>query len=201
MSKKFIRKIALVVLITAGSVTAFGNCFGKFALVRKFYAAHDGIEVGSGMLARFVKTILMYFPFSILYFIGFLFDVILFNLIEFWTGNNVIGLNEYNKNGEYVKSIQKDDESVTLKYSGFGERLDMTMKKGEINESFVALRNEPGKLYKEVNGKLNEIEVSSETIGSKMILKLAQNGKLKSSKVIEVKDYKEFEAKLATQIQ
>ncbi|MCC6275874.1 MAG: DUF3332 family protein [Leptospiraceae bacterium] len=201
MTKSFIRKVALVTLLVGGFFLAFGNCFGKFALIRKFYAAHDGINVGSGMLARFVKTILLWFPFGILYAISAFFDLILFNLIEFWTGNNVVGLNEYSKDGVFVKNFENGDEKLKLTYSGFGARVSIDVKKGNYAESFVALRSEPGKLYKESNGSLSEIEVSSQTVGSKMILKMAQGGKLQSTKIVDVKDYQTIEKRFASEVQ
>ena len=34
-------------------------------------------------------------------------DIVILNLIEFWTDSNPLGLNEYNKEGQYVKSFKK----------------------------------------------------------------------------------------------
>ncbi len=201
MTKSFIRKVALLTLLLGGFFIGFGNCFGKFALVHKFYAVNDSINIGDGVLKRFIKTILMWIPFIWIYAIGFILDLFIINMIEFWTGNNVVGLNEYSKEGVFVKHFKNKDEELKLTYTGFGSRLNIDIRKGDFNESFVALRSEPGKLYKENNGKLSEIDVTSQTVGSKMILKMAQNGKLHSTKVVEAKDYDAIEKKLISEIQ
>lgn len=202
MTKSFIRKVALVTLLVGGFFLAFGNCFGKFALARKVYGFNDSINIGGGIVSRFFKTIIMWvFMIIPLYGIAFLLDLILFNLIEFWTGNNVVGLNEYDKNGIYVKNMKHGDEELKLTYSEFGAKLAMEIKKGDMNETFFAFRSEPNKIFKEVNGKMKEIEVSSQTVGSKMILKMAQGGKLQSTKIVDVKDYQTIEKRFASEVQ
>ncbi|NUM41952.1 MAG: hypothetical protein HUU45_10035, partial [Leptospiraceae bacterium] len=123
------------------------------------------------------------------------------NLIEFWTGNNLVGLNEYNEKGEYVKSMKYQDEEVKLTFSEYGAKLAMEVKKGDTNETFFAFRNQPNKIFKEVNGKMKEIEISSQTVGSKMILKMAEAGKLQSSKVVDVKDFQAIEKRYAAEVQ
>lgn len=60
-------------------------------------------------------------------------------------------------------------------------------------------RAEPGKFFVEKDGKLEEIVVSSETVGSKTILKMAEQGKLKSTKVVDTKTLNDLEAKLVSE--
>lgn len=65
------------------------NCFGKFALTRKLYTWNDSLG------NNFVKTLVMYVLFFIpVYAVVGIIDIILLNLIEFWSGSNPISMNE-----------------------------------------------------------------------------------------------------------
>ncbi|EQA45972.1 PF11810 domain protein [Leptospira broomii serovar Hurstbridge str. 5399] len=196
MVKKIFKKTLLLLVVVMVSLGSLANCFGRFAVTHKFYSAHDGINIGSGFFNKFVKTLLLYFPFAILYGIGIFVDVILFNLIEFWSGSNPVGLNEYDKEGKFVKTYQQDGTQITLTFTGFGSRLDLTAQKEGKSETLTALRSQPGKFYKAQGDQLLEVEVTSETIGSQVILKLVEQGKLKSSKVIEAKTLADLQSQV-----
>ncbi len=200
MNKMF-KKITLLLLIVGVSLTSFANCFGKFALTRKVYGFNEGL-MGNDWAGKIVKTILMYVYFFIPIIAGIVWfiDVVILNLIEFWTDSNPLGLNEYNKEGKYVKSFQKDGETLKLTYINFGQKLVIDVSNNGKADQFVVLRSEPGKFFKETDDKLEEITVDSKNIGSKMILRMATKGKLESSKVIDVKDYKQLEQKYAGEI-
>lgn len=198
MIKKTLQKTILSFVLVGLSFGSLANCFGKFAIVRAFYNANDGINIGGGLLAKIIKTILFWIPFSFLMGIGAFFDLFLFNLIEFWSGSNPVGLNEYDKEGKYVKTFEQDGEKLTLVYSNFGSRLDLTtVSKEGKGETLSTFRDQPGKFFVERDGKLSEVEVSSQTVGSKVILKLTEQGKLKSSKVVESKTLEELELRAA----
>jgi hypothetical protein len=196
---KLFKKITLLLLIVGVSLTSFANCFGKFALTRKVYGFNEGL-MGNDWAGKIVKTILMYVYFILPNWIVMFIDVVILNLIEFWTDSNPLGLNEYNKEGKYVKSFQKEGESLKLTYLNFGQKLVIDVSKNGKSDQFVVLRSEPGKFFKETDDKLEEITVDSKNIGSKMILRMATKGKLESSKVIDVKDYKQLEQKYAGEI-
>ena len=196
---KLFKKLTLLLLIVGVSLTSFANCFGKFALTRKVYGLNEGL-MGNDWAGKIVKTILMYVYFILPNWIVMFIDVVILNLIEFWTDSNPLGLNEYNKEGKYVKSFQKEGESLKLTYLNFGQKLVIDVSKNGKSDQFVVLRSEPGKFFKETDDKLEEITVDSKNIGSKMILRMATKGKLESSKVIDVKDYKQLEQKYAGEI-
>ncbi|MBW0435813.1 hypothetical protein DLM76_20220 [Leptospira yasudae] len=198
MQQNKFRKAIVAILLPMTLLLSFANCFGKFAIVKKVYDVNESFNIGSGLLAKFIKTLVMYFPFSILYAVGFFFDLILFNLIEFWSGSNPVGYNEYDQDGKYVKSFEEKGEKLTLVYTNFGSRLDITAEKEGNVQTLCALRSEPGKFFVEKNGKLEEIIVTSETVGSKTILKMAEQGRLKSTKVVDTKTLTELEEKLAS---
>jgi hypothetical protein len=199
MSKLF-RKITLLFLIVGFSLTSFANCFGKFALVKKMHAFNEGINVGNGWVSKFIRTVIMWIAFFVATWWLFALDIIVFNLIEFWTDSNPIGFNEYNKEGQYVKSFSKDGEILKLTYLNFGQKLVIDVSNKEKSDQFIVLRSEPGKFFKERENKLEEISISAVNVGPKIILKMATGGKLESSKVIEAKDYKQLEQKYAGEI-
>ncbi|WCL48825.1 DUF3332 family protein [Leptospira sp. GIMC2001] len=184
------KKAVTVLCIALASVFSFANCFGSFGIVKTVYNAHKGLKIGSGMLAKFIQTILMYFPFSILYAIGFLADVILFNLVEFWTNSNPVAMSEFDMDGKLVRNYQQGSDSVTLTYSEFGKKMNISISSAEKTEEFVVLKEKEGVLFKEVDGKLVEIDVNEKQIGSNTILKMVENGKLISTKVIKTEDLK-----------
>lgn len=70
------------------------NCFGRFAIVRALYSFVDGLDfTWSGkVLTKFIKTILMWviFVFPFVGGLAFAADLIVINLIEFWTGKNIV---------------------------------------------------------------------------------------------------------------
>jgi hypothetical protein len=79
-----------VLLLTLGSITITQTgCFGTFALTRKAYNWHDGVSNN-----KFVKSLLLWIPMAIVYSITAMLDVVIFNLIEFWSGSNPLSMNE-----------------------------------------------------------------------------------------------------------
>lgn len=197
---KLFKKITLLLLIVGVSLTSFANCFGKFALTRKLHAFNESIQVGNGFVSKIIQTLVMWASWFIAGWWLFAADLIVFNLIEFWTDSNPLGLNHYNQDGKYVKTFKKDSEMLKLTYLNFGQKLVIDLSNSEKAEQFVVLRSEPGKFFKETNGKLEEVVVDSKNIGSRMILRMATKGKLESSKVIDVKDYKQLEQKYTGEI-
>ncbi|WCL49714.1 DUF3332 family protein [Leptospira sp. GIMC2001] len=199
---KTIKKIITLLTIVGISLTSVLNCFGKFALTRTVYTFNTGIGNAS-WTGKIVRTLVMYVYFLIPIIAGlvWLIDVLILNLIEFWTDSNPMGLNEYNKEGKYVKKIEQDGESLKLTYLNFGQKLVIDINNKNKSEQFVVLRSEPGKFFKETDDQLEEIIVNPQTVGSKVILKMAINGKLQSSKVIDIQDYNELEEKFVHEFQ
>lgn len=186
------KNITFLVLLGV-SLSTF-NCFGKFALTRKAYEFNASIG-GEGFLWKTIRTVIAYIYFIFPVYVVLFSDAIVFNLIEYWTDNNIIGYNEYDKNGVYVKFYQKERESLTLTYLNFGNRLNLEVSNGKDMDRFVALRNEPGNLYRENKGKLEKLDIASKEVGSKLILQILSHGKLESSKVVEREDFKKLEKK------
>lgn len=70
------------------------SCFGEFALTRKVYEINSGIG-GDDMEGKILRTLFMYAAFIIPVYEACAFiDVVVFNLLEFWTGSNPLALQE-----------------------------------------------------------------------------------------------------------
>jgi hypothetical protein len=84
MKKVVFSAMAAMIMITQT------GCFGSFELVKKIYNFNDNITDSD-----FVNT-LVFYVFTILpvYSIGVFIDVVILNLIEFWTGSNPIAMVE-----------------------------------------------------------------------------------------------------------
>ncbi|MBK8395777.1 MAG: DUF3332 family protein [Leptospiraceae bacterium] len=198
--KRITKKIILMLLVVGVSLSSFANCFGKFTLVKKMHGFNEGIDVGSGFVSKFIRTVVMWVAFIVAGWWLFALDLIVFNLIEFWTDSNPLGLNEYDKEGKYVKSFSRNGDTLKLTYLNFGQKLIIDLSNQEKSEQFVVLRSEKGKFFKETDNKLEEISIDSVNVGNKLILKMATGGKLESSKVMDLKEYQQLERKYAGEI-
>lgn len=194
MKKKSLTMFLISAMLLAGTA----NCFGKFSLTRKIYTFNDSINAGGGLVGKLVKTLVMYAMFIIpVYGIGGAVDLIILNLIEFWTDSNPLGLNEFDKNGNYVKEMAEGNLKIQMIYSGFGEKMTMNIHDGKNSASYVSVRNQPGILFEEKNGVLVPVSIESEKIGNKAILKMVKDGKLESAKVVDYSKISEMESKLS----
>lgn len=89
--KKKVTSIALSAVLLITSIAQTG-CFGEFALTRKIYEFNSGIA-GDGLGGRFVRTLVMYGLMVIpVYSIAGFLDIVIFNLIEFWSGSNPLAM-------------------------------------------------------------------------------------------------------------
>ena len=167
MSVKKIKKNMLVSLLLL-SIFLSGNCFGKFALVRKIYDVNDGLTFGAtGKLGGVIKSIVMLvFVFLPVYGISLFLDIVVFNLLEFWTDKNPMAVNE-----KPVQELASEgNTSVTKKVDG--DRMDLVFKNNQTVETIVVFKNKPGKFYTEKNAKLEEIKLNSMEFGSVSILSM-----------------------------
>lgn len=174
MSVKKLKNMLVSLLLL--SIILSGNCFGKFALVRKIYDINDGLTFGeTGKLGGVIKTVIMIaFIFVPVYGIAGFLDVILFNLLEFWTDKNPMAINE-----KPVKELASErSTSITKKVDG--DRMDLIIRNNKNVESIVVFKNKPGKFYTEKNAKLEEIKLNSMEFGSVSIISMeSANGSKK----------------------
>lgn len=101
------RKFFIVAAAASIMITQTG-CFGSFALVKKIYEFNDGISDN-----KVVKTLFFYLLNIIpVYGIASFLDIIIFNLVEFWSGSNPISMNE-GEVEEQLMTIKGDTYKVT----------------------------------------------------------------------------------------
>jgi hypothetical protein len=200
MFKTTLKKFSISFFIFFFSLLSVSNCFGKYAAVRFMYDRNLDFKYDSSVKGQTVlRTIVMWVT-SWIYLIAGILDVFVFNVIEFWSDKNPIGFNEYNKQGRFVKTFTHKNESLTLIYSEFGHKLNIRLSNGSETKELVALKSEPGKFFTEVNGELEEMQISSKQIGESLLLQTAKRGKLDSSTVVKVKDLNELEAKITNRL-
>ena len=108
MKKLLAYSLAFCFLITQTS------CFGSFELVKKIYNFNDSASDNN-----FVKTLLFYVLWIIpVYGISAFLDIIIFNLIEFWSGSNPLAMAEGEVEQEMI-TVNGQDYLVTATKNQF----------------------------------------------------------------------------------
>lgn len=94
--------VSLSLLVSSVAVT---GCYGKFALTKKVYDWNGGL--GNKFLKSIVFWALVIIP---VYEVAGLADVVIFNLLEFWTGSNPIA------SAQPITTRQLADGSVEIQH-------------------------------------------------------------------------------------
>jgi len=126
------------------------SCFGSFELTKKIYDWNDGIHSD-----KFVKSLFMWLLMIIpVYQVGAALDLIIFNLIEFWSGTNPVAMSEGDIEQESI-IINGNEYLVTATKNQFRfEKVN-----GDSTEEIGVLRfveNDKKWLY-EKDGELTEV--------------------------------------------
>ena len=134
---RFGKGIALVLVAAVGALSA--GCFGKFQLTRKVYDINQSID------EKYVRSATTWI-FVILPVYGFaaLADLIVFNVIEFWTGENPVDAEPVTKvsahgNGRTVLTLSRDGSATVAAIERYeGERLVSTLRVRDDGRGNVA---------------------------------------------------------------
>ena len=163
-----LKRLISLVLILSMSWLGFVQCYGGFALTKKLHGWVGSL--GNKWISWIVFLVFVFFP---VYGICILADALIFNSIEFWSGNNVIGLN-FDENGEHKKVVEKGDEKAVLLYRQFGRRLDITIyKRGDKVQQLVLKKDLPGKFFTPgARGELEELQLETRDQNESKILRL-----------------------------
>jgi hypothetical protein len=97
---RLVKVVALVLVVSVGVVMSAG-CFGKFQLTRNLYDINKSV---SDQYVRSAVTWLFVIPYALT---GLL-DFTIFNLIEFWSGQNPIAA------GSQARVYEKGDERAEM---------------------------------------------------------------------------------------
>lgn len=139
------KRVIAAILIGAVLVLSFTACFGKFQATRTVYGWNDSLG------NKWVKT-LVFWAFSIIpvYMVVGLVDAIIFNLIEFWTGQNPIASVPL-KDGALAEFTRIDEATV---------KVTVTQVDGTVSEFSMVKVDDRGLVIKDRDGAvLSQVEV------------------------------------------
>ncbi len=124
---RFGKGIALVLVAAVGALSA--GCFGKFQLTRKVYDINQSID------EKYVRSAATWiFVIAQVYTVAALLDLIVFNVMEFWSGENPVAEAKVTKvyaqgNGRTVLTLSRDGSATVAVIERYeGERLVSTLR-------------------------------------------------------------------------
>jgi len=147
---RFGKGIALVLVAAVGTLAA--GCFGKFQLTRKVYDMNKAID------EKYVRSAATWiFVIVPVYGVAALLDLIVFNVIEFWSGENPVAEAKVTKvfpqgNGRTVLTLSRDGSATVAVIERYaGERLVSTLRVRDDGAGKVtAVETAAGKEVREV---------------------------------------------------
>ena len=154
---RFGKGIALVLVAAVGALSA--GCFGKFQLTRKVYDINQSIDE---KYVRSAATWIFVIPYALT---GIL-DFVIFNAIEFWTGENPVASAPVTKvyaqgNGRTVLTLSRDGSATVAVIERYeGERLVSTLRVRDDGWGRVAA------VETAAGGKVREISAVAASDGS-----------------------------------
>jgi hypothetical protein len=134
---RFGKGIALVLVAAMGALSA--GCFGKFQLTRKVYDMNK--EIDEKYVRSAVTWIFVIIP---VYGFAALADLIVFNVIEFWSGENPVDSAPATKvfeqgNGRAVLTLSRDGSATVAVIERYeGERLVSSLRVRDDGRGKVA---------------------------------------------------------------
>lgn len=143
--------------VLAGMALLLGSagCYGKFGLTKKVYDWNGSL--GDKWLVWLVFLLLAFFP---VYGLCLFIDALLFNTIEFWTGNNPMAINTVAPDGTEVAITKVEGQPnvarVTTRTPG-GETKTVFIEK--LGEDAFAVRDEQGKLCTRIRPVGDQVEL------------------------------------------
>jgi len=145
---RFGKGIALVLVAAVGALSA--GCFGKFQLTRKLYDINQSID------EKYIRSAVTWI-FVIPYALTGILDFVIFNVIEFWTGENPVAEAKVTKvyaegNGRTVLTLSRDGSATVAVIERYeGERLVSTLRVRDDGRGKVAaVETATGKEVREV---------------------------------------------------
>lgn len=154
---RFGKGIAMVLVAAVGALSA--GCFGKFQLTRKLYDINQSID------EKYVRSAATWI-FVIPYAVTGLLDFVIFNVIEFWTGENPVAEAKVTKvfaqgNGRTVLTLSRDGSATVALIERYeGERLVSTLRVRDDGRGKVAA------VETAAGGKVREVSAVAASDGS-----------------------------------
>jgi hypothetical protein len=156
---RFGKGIALVLVAAVGALST--GCFGKFQLTRKLYDINQSID------EKYVRSAATWiFVLVQVYTVAALLDLIVFNVIEFWTGENPVAEAKVTKvyaqgNGRTVLTLSRDGSATVAVIERYeGEKLVSTLRVRDDGLGNVAA------VETAAGGKVREVSAVAASDGS-----------------------------------
>lgn len=152
-SKRITRRFFTVAALGTSAVSMTG-CFGSFPLIRKLWKFNDSFG------SKWVKW-LIFLLFSILpvYTIASLGDVLVMNLVEFWTGKTLLSQGETRKvvadNGDVVEFRRESDDSIAVRTVSNGGQVNAQFRVHRSTDR-VWIENEGEQVLAQVRGGVKD---------------------------------------------
>jgi len=134
---RFVKGIALVLVAAVGALSA--GCFGKFQLTRKVYDMNQSID------EKYVRSAATWvFVIVQVYTVAALLDLIVFNVIEFWSGENPVASAPVTRayaqgSGKTVLTLSRDGSATVAVIERYeAERLISTLRVRDDGRGKVA---------------------------------------------------------------
>jgi hypothetical protein len=109
------KRIIIIMVLISFITLSMTSCFGKFNLTKKIYQLNAGLG-GNDFGGKFIKTIVMWAMYIIpVYPICGFVDIVVLNLIEFWTGSNPLTMNADETETRYLAFEGRNFEVITSK--------------------------------------------------------------------------------------
>ncbi len=146
---RFGKGIALVLVAALGALSA--GCFGTFQLTRKLYDINRSID------EKYVRSAATWI-FVIPYAVTGLLDFVIFNVIEFWSGENPVAVAKVTKvyargDGKAVLTLSRDGSATVAVIERYaGETLVSTLRiRDDGRGGVAAVETAAGKKVREVS--------------------------------------------------
>lgn len=125
MQKRIYRFVSML-LIAIFCSFSLTSCYGKFNLTKKLYNWNGNL--GDKWINSIMMIVLMIIP---AYVIAGLVDIAILNVIEFWTGNNPVVMNEGEKETKFVE-MNGENYEITATKNRFDVRKLETGKEASL---------------------------------------------------------------------
>lgn len=146
-------KLVSIALVAVMLTLGLGGCFGNFAATRKVYDFNKNF--GDKWPNQLMFWVLNIVP---VYYVASFADVVLFNTIEFWTGNNPMAMGPTDEVIKYASQDGKDLKITIRQNQVIVE--DLANPGQELELSYKPL--EKAWYYQGAEGKVKLAEVSEE---------------------------------------
>ena len=158
-------KVFSFCMLIAGFSVVLSGCYGSFELVKKVYAWNGSFE------SKFAKeAVFLGLNIIPVYGIASFVDGLIFNSVEFWTGNNPMALkageNNIRFNGKNVRLVMNEDHAVIY----HKDKVEATLDYNKTDQSWYITRKGKTHRYMSIRGNvLTAYSTSGQIIDSEAV--------------------------------